>query len=285
MNIKLEDIQKDISRAVRIAIEEDIGSGDITAQLIPQESTSRAEIVTREDCVLCGQAWLNETYMQLGGVSKIEWRADDGDFVTAGTTLVTIEGNSRTLLSGERIALNFLQLLSGIATKAQNYVNLVQDTEIKILDTRKTLPGLRTAQKYAVATGGCDNHRIGLFDAYLIKENHIAACGGIQQAVETARINEPGKPVEVEVENIDELKLAISAGADIIMLDNFDLDLVREAEKYKTERVKYEVSGNISIATVEKYKKTAIDYISTGDLTKNNLAVDLSMLIATATSS
>ena len=280
MNITLEDIRHDITRAVRTALEEDIGSGDITAKLIPENQTNTAEVITREDCVVCGAAWFNETFAQVGGVDEIDWHVNDGDFVHANTRLVTLKGNSRTLLTGERTALNFLQLLSGTATRSRQYAKLVEGTGVKILDTRKTIPGLRTAQKYAVNIGGCHNHRIGLYDAFLIKENHIAACGGIGAAVARAREIAPGKLVEVEVENLDQLRQAIDAGVDVVMLDNFNyLDLTKAVQNSNRSNAAIEVSGNVNLSTVPEITTSGVDYISSGDLTKAVAAIDLSMRI------
>lgn len=273
----LETIRPDIERAVRIALEEDIGSGDITAELIPEDQNNKAEIITREDCVVCGQAWVDETFRQLGGVDKIEWHVKDGDRVAADTVLVSLEGNTRRLLTGERTALNFLQLLSGTATTAAEYAKLVEGTNIKILDTRKTIPGLRTAQKYAVRIGGCYNHRIGLFDAYLIKENHIAACGGIRAAVEKARGLHPDKKLEVEVENLEELKEAIGCGVDVVMLDNFSDEELRSSNEIEKHGVLVELSGNINLKNIKALPNGNTDIISSGALTKNCRAIDLSM--------
>lgn len=280
MNIQIEDIPADITQQVASALKEDIQTGDITAQLIPAEKTSTAEVITREECVICGQDWVNETFEQLGNVDELKWHVKEGESVTADTVLFTAKGNSRTLLTGERTALNFLQLLSGVATKSRRYADLVAGTNIKILDTRKTIPGLRTAQKYAVTIGGCHNHRIGLYDAFLIKENHIAACGGIAEAVNTARLLEPGKKVEVEVESIEELKSAIEARADVIMLDNFDENMLLEACKLPRGKCLYEVSGNVDPYAIELNKKYRINFISIGDLTKNIKIIDLSMRLS-----
>jgi len=276
MNITLDMIRDDIERNVRDALTEDVGDGDITAELIPASKTDTAEIITREDCTFCGAAWLNETFHQLGGLTAIDWHVKDGDSIKANTKLVTLQGNTRTLLTGERTAMNFLQLLSGIATKASHYAKLVEGTDIKILDTRKTIPGLRTAQKYAVNCGGCHNHRIGLFDAYLIKENHIVACGGIREAVQTARRNHPEKVIEVEAESIKELKQALETGADIIMLDNFSNEMLQRTSGV-TKTAKYEISGNVQLDGIAALKAADIDYISSGDLTKSCTAIDLSM--------
>ena len=280
MNITLDMIRDDIERNVRDALTEDVGDGDITAELIPASKTDTAEIITREDCTFCGTAWLNETFHQLGGLTAIDWHVKDGDSIKANTKLVTLQGNTRTLLTGERTAMNFLQLLSGIATKASHYAKLVEGTDIKILDTRKTIPGLRTAQKYAVNCGGCHNHRIGLFDAFLIKENHIAACGGISAAIKRAREIAPAKKVEIETESISELKEAIAANADIAMLDNFSEAMIEQAMLLDRGASKFELSGNLTIDNLGKRTELKVDYCSFGDLTKNLVAVDLSMRIS-----
>jgi len=273
-------LQNDITRAVTEALKEDVGSGDITAELIPATQTAQATIITREDCVMAGQAWVNEVFAQLDNTVLITWHANDGDHVTANATLFTLTGSARSLLTGERAALNFLQLLSGVATISQHYADQVKHTQVTLLDTRKTIPGLRTAQKYAVTCGSCQNHRMGLFDAFLIKENHIAACGGITQAIQTAKNNHPSKPVEVETENLEEFKEALSANADIIMLDNFSLDDMRTAVAFSKEndgKTKLEASGGITQETLVKIAETGVDYISIGALTKDCKAVDLSM--------
>jgi len=280
MNIRLQDIKHDISRAVKIALEEDIGDGDITSELIDIDKIETAHIVAREACVLCGTEWVNETYQQLGGILGIDWHFCDGNYVHADSILASITGNARKLLTGERTALNFLQLLCGNATAAHHYANtLGRDTPIKLLDTRKTIPGLRTAQKYAIATGGCHNHRIGLFDAYLIKENHIAACGSIAQAINTARKHHPNKPVEIEVESVEQLRQALVAGADIIMLDNFNDSMLRDIQNIDKGEAKYELSGNLVVENIAAIKNYNIDYVSFGALTKNVRAVDLSFRI------
>jgi nicotinate-nucleotide pyrophosphorylase (carboxylating) len=273
----IHNLEQDIVRAVRIALEEDIGDGDITAHLIPAGQTAEASITTREDCVVCGTPWVDEVFRQLDPNITIDWHVKDGDEVTANTTLCTLEGNARNLLTGERTALNFLQLLSGTATTSRQYADMVKDTQLKILDTRKTIPGLRTAQKYAVRCGGCYNHRIGLFDAFLIKENHIAACGGIFAAVTSARDLAPGKSVEVEVENIDEFQEALDASTDIIMLDNFSIDNLQTAANNNNRTSKLEASGNIALQTIQVIARTGVDYVSCGALTKNCTSVDLSM--------
>ncbi|MGQ9426015.1 carboxylating nicotinate-nucleotide diphosphorylase [Gilvimarinus sp. F26214L] len=278
----LPDLEADISRSVRIALEEDIGDGDITARLIPAEQQAEATVLTREDCVVCGTPWVDEVFRQLDPDVSIQWMVKDGDRIAANTTLCTLKGKSRSLLTGERTALNFLQLLSGTATTARQFADLVKDSAIKILDTRKTIPGLRTAQKYAVRCGGCHNHRIGLFDAFLIKENHIAACGGIKQAVEEARRQQPGKTVEVEVENVEELVQALEAQADVIMLDNFSGEMLTQAVRLRSElhsASQYEVSGNLEASALSHLAGMAVDYASSGALTKHLRAIDLSMRI------
>ena len=281
MNIQLDDIRQDITRTVKMAIEEDIGSGDITALLIPEDKVSTATVITREDCVLCGQAWFDEVFAQVGGITEISWHYGDGDQVKAGSTLVSLKGNARKLLTGERTALNFMQLLSGTATRTHELVQLTEGSKVKILDTRKTIPGLRRAQKYAVTCGGGHNHRLGLFDAFLIKENHIAACGGIAAAVAEARKIAVDKPVEVEVENLEEFQQALDAGADIVMLDNFAIDDLRQAVDLCAALIKLEASGNIAEASLPHIADTGVDYVSIGRITKHCRAIDLSMRLNT----
>jgi nicotinate-nucleotide pyrophosphorylase (carboxylating) len=264
---------------VRWALEEDIGSGDITAELIPADKHATATIITREAAVICGRPWVDEVFRQLDPGVKLDWHVNDGDRVEPNQTLVTLNGNARSLLTGERAALNFLQTLSGTATTAYEYAQLLKGTDIKILDTRKTLPGLRTAQKYAVRCGGGTNHRIGLYDAFLIKENHITACGGISNAVAKARELHPGKPVEVEVESFDELKQALAAKADIIMLDNFSIADAKGAVRLVNRTAKVEISGNVSAETIETLIGVNPDFVSSGALTKHVWALDLSMRI------
>ncbi|SEL51370.1 nicotinate-nucleotide pyrophosphorylase [carboxylating] [Atopomonas hussainii] len=279
-NLTLADLHEHIRDSVRLALAEDIGSGDITAQLIPAEVISHARIITREDAVLCGQAWVEEVFRQLDPQVKVTWHAQEGQRVTPNQLLCELHGPARSLLSGERCALNFLQTLSGTARRARQLADLVSDLPVKLLDTRKTLPGLRLAQKYAVTIGGCHNHRIGLYDAFLIKENHIASCGGIAQAVQTARQIAPGKPVEVEVESLEELAQALEAGADIIMLDELSHDDMRTAVKQTAGRAKLEASGGVSEDTLRTIAETGVDFISIGSLTKDMKAVDLSMRLA-----
>lgn len=262
---------------VLAALEEDIGSGDITAQLIPAATTASGRVITREAGVLCGTAWVDTVFAEIDPAIKLVWQRRDGDALAADDTLFTFSGPARGLLTGERAALNFLQLLSGTATICQRYASMVEGTGVKLLDTRKTIPGLRVAQKYAVSCGGCHNHRIGLFDAYLIKENHINACGSIQQAVTTARSQAPGKPVEVEVENLHELEQALEACADRVMLDNFSLEDLRIAVSVADGRAELEASGNVTDQTLKPIADTGVEYISIGALTKDCKALDLSM--------
>jgi len=275
--LNLSDLKPVIEENVRTALAEDIGSGDITAALIPADEQARGRVISREAATLCGTAWVNEVFRQLDPQVSIEWQVQDGDSVAPDQTLFTLSGPSRSLLTGERTALNFLQTLSGTATVAAAYARKVADTQVRLLDTRKTIPGLRMAQKYAVSCGGCFNHRIGLYDAFLIKENHILACGGIAEAVSTARSMHPGKPVEVEVETQAQLEQALAAGADIIMLDNFSTEQMRAAVAFTAGRAKLEASGNITDETLVEFASTGVDYISIGALTKHCRAIDLSM--------
>jgi nicotinate-nucleotide pyrophosphorylase (carboxylating) len=278
-----KELDKEIVRNVSQAIEEDLGftdkeTGDITANLIPEAQHANATIITREDCILSGTAWANEVFRQLNPETNIKWLAEDGDSLSQGQKICAIQGNARIILTGERTVLNFLQTLSATATQVSKAVNLLKETSTKLLDTRKTIPGLRYAQKYAVLCGGGVNHRIGLNDAYLIKENHILSCGGIEEAIKKARQLQPNKQVEVEVESLDELHQALNAGADIIMLDNFTLDDVRTAVDITQGIAKLEVSGNITIDRLNELSTLGVDFISSGALTKNIQAIDLSML-------
>lgn len=279
-NLTLADLSAEIEANVRRALTEDIGSGDITAQLIPEERLAHATVITREAAVIAGTAWVDTVFRQLDPRVAVHWQVADGDRVQPNQPLFHLEGPARALLSGERSALNFLQCLSGVATRVAHYADLVKGTSVKLLDTRKTLPGLRLAQKYAVTCGGGHNHRIGLYDAFLIKENHIAACGGITQAINAAHRIAPGKPVEVEVENLDELQQALDAGADIIMLDELSLDDMRTAVTLTAGRAKLEASGGINDTTLRTIAETGVDYISIGTLTKDVRAVDLSMRLS-----
>lgn len=277
-----QQLTLDIQSAVTTALQEDIGDGDITAQLVPAASYAQASVISRESAIICGQAWVNEVFTQLDPNVKVEWLVSDGERVSENQVLFTLSGPARSLLTGERTALNFLQLLSGTATTCRKYADLVEGTGVKLLDTRKTIPGLRTAQKYAVTCGGCHNHRIGLFDAFLIKENHIAACGGIAEAINTAKQIAPGKPVEVEVESLEELVAALEGKADIIMLDNFSYADMTRAVAIAQGETKLEASGNVNTSTLQDIARTGVDYISIGGLTKHCHAIDLSMRLLQA---
>ena len=259
------------------ALKEDIGEGDITAELIPRDNISLATVISREACVFCGLDWFEETYRQLDEEILIDWCVNDGDTLSPDQIICTISGSSQHILSGERAALNFVQTLSATASLSSQYAARVADTKTKVLDTRKTIPGLRMAQKYAVSCGGCENHRLGLFDAFLIKENHINACEGINNAVNQARFNNPELKVEVEVENLDELQQAIDAGADRVLLDNFDIDRLKQAVEICEGKIITEASGNITMENINLVAQTGVNFISTGALTKDIKAIDLSM--------
>ena len=269
--------QSSIEESVNIAIHEDVGDGDITAQLIPEDEIAIATVITREDCVLSGMDWFEEVFRQIDDEVLIEWLAEDGDNLEAGQTICSLSGSSRSILTSERTALNFLQTLSFTATRSAAYAKAVADTNSIVLDTRKTIPGLRLAQKYAVSCGGCQNHRIGLYDAILIKENHILACGSIQQAIEEARIHNPEMPIEVEVESIDELNQALTAEANRVLLDNFDNKQLKQAVKICGGKIPLEASGNVTLDNIHDIALTGVDFISTGALTKDIQAIDLSM--------
>ncbi|MBA0217216.1 carboxylating nicotinate-nucleotide diphosphorylase [Pectobacterium brasiliense] len=278
----LARIAQDIPASVQLALREDLGgivdaNQDITALLLPDNETVSARIITREAGIFCGMRWLEEVFSQLGNTTTIVWHVADGDAITPNQTLCDITGPAKQLLTGERTALNFLQTLSGVATEVSRYVAVLQGTHTRLLDTRKTLPGLRTALKYAVSCGGGDNHRLGLSDAFLIKENHIIAAGSIKNAVEKAQSLRSDVPVEVEVESLNELQQALEAGADIIMLDNFSLDNIREAVNTTQGSALLEISGNVTLDTLRGYAETGVDYISVGALTKHVQALDLSM--------
>jgi nicotinate-nucleotide pyrophosphorylase (carboxylating) len=273
----LPPLPADLQQLVRTALAEDIGSGDITAALIPADAQSHAHVICRETAVLCGYAWFNEVFRQLDEHVRIDWHAKDGDAISANQTLCTLTGHSRSLLTGERTALNLLQTLSATATRTREFVQAVAGTGAQILDTRKTLPGLRTAQKYAVVCGGGRNHRIGLFDAFLIKENHILAAGSIAAAVAAARRQRPGLLVEVEVENLDELQQALGADVDQVLLDNMDCDTLRQAVALTAGRAKLEASGGVNLQSVRAIAETGVDFISVGSLSKDLIAVDLSL--------
>lgn len=268
-----------IAKLVTQALSEDVANGDITAELIGADVQASGRIVTREDGILCGTTFALEAFQQIDPSCHVEWAAQDGDSIAADSLVCTLSGPARALLTGERTALNFLQLLSGTATTAGQYAARVAHTKVKLLDTRKTVPGLRRAQKYAVTCGGCYNHRIGLFDAFLIKENHISAAGGIAEAVAAARNVAPDKPVEIEVETEAELEQALTAGADRIMLDNFTLAALRDAVSLTAGRAELEASGNVTDETLVAISETGVDFISIGALTKHVRALDLSMRI------
>ncbi len=269
-----------IARQVAAALAEDLGTGDVTAALVPDQQQVRARIVAREPAILCGVDWVTETFRQLDPAIRLAWRASDGERVAADTTVLELDGRARPMLTGERTSLNFLQTLSGTATAAARFVEAVAGTHCRIIDTRKTIPGLRAAQKYAVRCGGAQNHRMGLYDMVLIKENHIVAAGSIARAVATARRTSPRIPVEVEVESLDEFDQALAAGADIILLDELSLDAMRTAVARNREhggKAKLEASGSITLATVRDIALTGVDFISLGSITKHVRAIDLSM--------
>lgn len=275
-------IEGDIPEAVARALQEDLGGEidaerDITAQLLPAETQAHAQVITREAGVFCGKRWVEEVFIQLGSHATLTWHVADGDRIEADQPLFDIKGPARLLLTAERTALNFVQTLSGVATEVSRYVALLAGSQTQLLDTRKTLPGLRTALKYAVLCGGGSNHRLGLSDAYLIKENHIIASGSIRQAVEKAQWLHPDVPVEVEVESLEELSQALEAAADIVMLDNFSLEEMRAAVALNQGRALLEVSGNVTETTLPLIAQTGVDYVSVGALTKHVRALDLSM--------
>lgn len=278
----LERIHNDIPSSVALALSEDLGGEvdadrDLTAQLLPADKQASATIITREAGIFCGQRWVNEVFIQLGGKVDIKWLVADGDAIDVNQPLCRLAGAARTLLVGERTALNFVQTLSGVSTEVRRYVDQLDGLHTQLLDTRKTLPGLRTALKYAVLCGGGSNHRLGLTDAFLIKENHIIAAGSVKEAVSKAFWIHPDVPVEVEVESLDELEQALDAGADIIMLDNFTIPMMHDAVKLTNHRAQLEVSGNVTLETIRRYAETGIDFISVGALTKHVTALDLSM--------
>ena len=277
MSIPQSLLEQSIQINIQQALQEDIGDGDITAMLTPEEEQATATIITREDMVLAGQPWVNALIQAYDSNVQITWLKQEGELVAANEAFLKLAGSARSLLTVERPALNFIQTLSAVATKTANYVRQLEGLNTKLLDTRKTLPGLRIAQKYAVAVGGGQNHRLGLLDAFLIKESHIMAAGGIAQAIAKAHDIAPGKPVEVEVETWDELNQALEAGADIVMLDNFSQQQMIDAVKHVAGRCKLEASGNITIENLREVATTGVDYISMGVLTKDVRAVDLSM--------
>jgi nicotinate-nucleotide pyrophosphorylase (carboxylating) len=273
----LEAIEARIEHDVSCALAEDLGSGDITAELIPEEQVGRASVYSRETAVLCGRNWFDAVFRHLDERTEVRWYAADGDAIAPHQVVCTLKGRARCLLSGERTALNFLQTLSGTATVARSYAWQLEGLETRVLDTRKTIPGMRHAQKYAVRCGGCHNHRFGLYDAFLIKENHIAAAGSIVQAIQTARQHKPDFMVEIEVEALEQLQQALAAGADRILLDNFTPAQLDKAVALTRGRAQLEASGGITLDNIRQYAQTGVDYISVGALTKNVRAIDLSM--------
>ena len=274
--------QTDINPIVKLALDEDIGSGDITAALVSSGDAAHATVITREAGVLCGTQFVDAVFNAVDPGVSVKWNKADGDRLKPNDVLFTLAGNARSILTGERAALNFLQMLSGTASYSASLASIVQGTKAKLLDTRKTIPGFRNAQKYAVTCGGCFNHRIGLFDAFLIKENHIAACGGIRQAIEQARQSAPGKPIEIEVENLQELEQALTAKADRVMLDNFTLDDMRRAVAMTKGGAELEASGNVTEATLRGIAETGVDFISIGALTKVVMPLDLSLRLSSS---
>ena len=275
----MDNLPNDIKETIRIALAEDLGDGDITSELIPASKTIEAIVLSREEAVVRGVDWVNEVFAQIDSNVSIDWSVEEGMLVNAGTELLKLRGSARSILSGERTALNFLQTLSGTASQTRYFIDLLAETSVTLLDTRKTLPGLRSAQKYAVKIGGGTNHRLGLFDAFLIKENHIDACGGIPKAIAAARALHPEKIVEIEVQNLPEFMQAIEAEPDIIMLDNFSIDSMKEAVVLNQGRCKLEASGGIQQDQLVNIAKTGVNYISIGGLTKNCQAIDLTMLV------
>jgi nicotinate-nucleotide pyrophosphorylase (carboxylating) len=273
----LEVLDEALLHSVREALSEDIGSGDVTASLVPADQIATATVVSREPAVLCGMAWFNAVFAELDTAITVTWDARDGDEIRPDQRLCTLKGPATPLLTGERTALNFLQTLSGTATRARRYAHTVDGLPVTVLDTRKTIPGLRRAQKYAVRTGGCHNHRMGLYDGILIKENHITSTGSIEKAVRAARALNPGMPLEVEVENRDQIVEAVAAGADRLLLDNFSPAAITAAVELVAGRTRLEASGGISLENLREIALTGVDFISIGSLTKDLQSVDLSM--------
>jgi len=274
----LDVLEEDMLHTVRAALNEDIGKGDITAALIPRQQTAKAVVICRENAVVCGQAWFNAVFAELDSRITVHWLVRDGDTIEDKQTLCTLSGPARPLLTGERTALNFLQTLSGTATIARRYAETVADLPVRILDTRKTIPGLRQAQKYAIRVGGCNNHRSGLYDGILIKENHIAAAGSISKAVRDASTANPDVMVEVEVENDEQMHQALDAGADRLLLDNYSLAAMTTAVQVVAGRAELEASGGITLENLRETALTGVDFISIGTLTKDIYAIDLSMI-------
>lgn len=274
------DFLADLEVTVTRALAEDIGPGDITAELIAADTQASATVVCRDNAVICGRPWVDEVFRQVDDRITIDWHLKEGQRCERHARVFTVKGPARGLLTAERSALNFLQTLSGTATISRDYAELVADTDLRILDTRKTIPGLRLAQKYAVTTGGCHNHRIGLFDAFLIKENHISACGSISEAVRAAQALYPNRPVEVEAETLEQLDEALAAGCDLIMLDNFSLASLKEAVRRTDGRARLEASGGYNEKGIIAVAETGVDYVSVGALTKHCHAVDFSMRLS-----
>jgi len=274
-------LPNDIQLTVEHALAEDIGKLDLTGQLLAPETQATAEVLSRDAMCLCGKAWFDNVFKQLDGTIRIDWRAQDGDSITPNQPLCRLTGPARPMLTGERTALNFLQLLSGTATRTQHYVQAIAGTQAKVLDTRKTLPGLRMAQKYAVRCGGGYNHRMGLYDAFLIKENHILAAGSIRQAIQAARQLKPELPVEVEVETLTQIEEALIAGTQRLLLDNFSLTMLYDAVALVAGKASLEASGGVTLQTIRAIAETGVNFISVGALTKDVQAVDLSMRIQT----
>jgi nicotinate-nucleotide pyrophosphorylase (carboxylating) len=273
----IETLDEQTLSLVHLALKEDIGSGDVTAALIPENNIWQAEVICRETAVICGRAWFDAVFQLIDKSVSINWQATDADKITDGDVICSLRGPARALLTGERTALNFLQTLSGTATLANQYAEVVSDLETRILDTRKTIPGLRLAQKYAVRCGGCYNHRTGLYDAFLIKENHIAAAGSIKLAVDMAKSLGTNLLIEIEVENLAEMLEALNTGAKRLLLDNFSIEKLQEAVTLIDGRAKLEASGGITLNNLRKVAETGVDYISIGALTKDLHAIDLSM--------
>ncbi len=265
--------------AVLRSLQEDVGSGDITAQLLPEDKLVSATLICRDSAVICGIPWFDEVFCQVGGKVVVDWHVKEGQLVAPGTELASLHGNMRSIVTAERCALNWLQMLSGTASTVRSYVEILQGTGVKLLDTRKTIPGLRKAQKYAVMIGGGANHRMGLYDAFLIKENHIACAGSISNVVNQAKTLHSGMLVEVEVEDISELNEAIDAGVDVVMLDNFTLEDAASAVEINKGRVKLEFSGNVVKSRLKEIAQTGVDYVSCGTLTKDLQSIDLSMRV------
>ena len=266
-----------VRKNVAAALEEDLGSGDVTASLIQETTHISAKVTSREEAVFCGKLWVAETIKQMSDQVSVTWFVEDGDWLKKDQLLFSLEGPAQPILSAERTILNFCQLLSGTATKAYQYSQLLGNSNVQILDTRKTIPGLRVAQKYAVKCGGCKNHRIGLFDAFLIKENHIISCGGIADAIRLAKEKHTDLEIEIEVENLEELDEAIRGGADIALIDNFNAETTKKAVEIAKGKIKLEASGGITLASLAEITDSGVDYISIGDLTKEVIPVDLSM--------